>query len=403
MTALTKIHRRIGALFHSTLVMSALLLVPAMGQVAVSNVRAAQRPGTNLVDIDYDVTGTAKPVKVTMQASDDDGTTFSVPATSLSGAVGTGITPGPNLRITWDAGTDWAGHFSTLGRFAITADDAEFVLIPAGSFEMGDSLGDGTSDELPVHTVQVSAFHMAKYEVTKALWDDVRTWGLIHGYTDLSVGAGKAATHPVQTITWHDMVKWCNARSEKEGLTPCYYTDAAQTAVFKTGPNNIDNTMVKWTADGYRLPTEAEWEKAERGGLSGKRFPWGDRISQNQANYYGDPSSYTYDDGPSGYNSIGSIGGTNPATSPVGSFAANGYGLYDMAGNVKEWCWDWHGSYTAGSQTDPRGPSSGSRRVARGGIWISFAYSCRVAERGIGVPGPDDGRTGFRIARSSVP
>jgi formylglycine-generating enzyme required for sulfatase activity len=404
MTALTKIHRRIGALFHSTLVMSALLLVPAMGQVAVSNVRAAQRPGTNLVDIDYDVTGTTKPVKVTMLASDDDGTTFSVPATSLSGAVGGGITPGPNLRITWDAGTDWAGHFSTLGRFAITADDAEFVLIPAGSFEMGDSLGDGTSDELPVHTVQVSAFHMAKYEVTKALWDDVRTWGLIHGYTDLSVGAGKAATHPVQTITWYDMVKWCNARSEKEGLTPCYYTDAAQTAVFKTGPNNIDNTMVKWTANGYRLPTEAEWEKAERGGLSGKRFPWGDAISHGQANFwnYGGES---YQSGSTGPHPIWSNNddGNYPYTSPVGTFTANGYGLHDMAGNLWEWCWDWYGSYSAGLQTDPHGGVSGPNRVYRGGGWDYNAYYCRVAYRYSYDPGYSGSNFGFRIARNSVP
>jgi formylglycine-generating enzyme required for sulfatase activity len=388
--------------------MSALLLVPAFGQVAVSNVRAAQRPGTNLVDIDYDVTGTTKPVVVGMQVSADDGTTFSVPATSLSGAVGAGITPGPNLRITWDAGTDWAGHFSTQGRFKITAEDPEFALIPAGSFEMGDALGDGDADELPVHTVQVSAFYMAKCEVTKALWDNVRTWGLTHGYTDLSVGAGKASTHPVHSITWYDMVKWCNARSEMEGLTPCYFTDAVPPALFKTGTTDIDNTMVNWTASGYRLPTEAEWEKAARGGLSGKRFPWGDRINQSQANYYGDPSSYTYDDGPAGYNLIGSTGGTSPATSPVGSFAANGYGLYDMAGNVWEWCWDWHsGTYYATSPgTDPRGDTSGSNRARRGGAWGRIASYCRVAYRGDSNPGDINiggYLIGFRPAHSSIP
>jgi formylglycine-generating enzyme required for sulfatase activity len=386
--------------------MSALLLVPAFGQVAVSNVRAAQRPGTNLVDIDYDVTGTTKPVVVSMQVSDDDGTTFSVPATNLSGALGAGITPGPNLRITWDAGTDWAGHFSTQGRFKITADDAEFVLIPAGNFLMGQT---GIAE--PVHTVLVSAFYMAKFEVTKELWDEVRTWGATNGYTDLAPGNGsyasKGANHPVHSITWYDMVKWCNARSQKEGLTPCYYTDAAQTvaSIYKLGTPVIDNTMVKWTASGYRLPTEAEWEKAARGGLSGKLFSWGDTISHSQANYH-NSSLYSFDVSPTrGYHPTWSNNddGNHPYTSPVGSFAPDGFGLYDMAGNVGEWCWDWSGSYPSMSQMDPRGEASGSGRVLRGGSWDNYADYCRVANRYNYAPSDYFGNFGFRVARSSVP
>ncbi len=99
------------------------------------------------------------------------------------------------------------------------------ALIPAGSFQIGNTLaasGDGYPDELPVHTVNVSAFYMDKYEVTKALWDQVRAWGLTNGYTDLPVGAGKAANHPVHSIKWYDAVKWSNARSQREGLTPAY-------------------------------------------------------------------------------------------------------------------------------------------------------------------------------------
>jgi formylglycine-generating enzyme required for sulfatase activity len=289
---------------------------------------------------------------------------------------------------------------------------AGFEQIPAGSFQMGNALAasdDGAADELPVHPVYVSAFYMAKYEVTKALWDEVREWGLNHNYLDLAVGAGKASTHPVQTITWYDMLKWCNARSQKEGLIPCYYTDAAQTvaSIYKTGTPTIDNTMVKWSANGYRLPTEAEWEKAARGGLSGKRFPWGDTINHTYANYYN--SNYFYESPQNqGYHPLWSNNddGNYPYTSPVGSFAANAYGLYDMAGNVWEWCWDWYSSiyYTPSPRSDPRGAVSGSLRVSRGGSWGNSAVYGRVAVRYYGNPGYGYfNEMGFRPARGSAP
>ncbi len=276
-----------------------------------------------------------------------------------------------------------------------------FALIPAGVFTMGDAL-DGDS-AVPTHTVTVSAFYMAQNLVTKAQWDTVRTWAISNGYSDLEAGAGKASNHPVQRILWFQMVKWCNARSQKEGLTPAYYTNDAQTTVYKTGDVNVTNAQVKWTANGYRLPTEAEWEKAARGGLSGKRFPWGDTISQSQANYYA-YSSYSYDlsGAVNNFHPTYATGGY-PYTSPVGSFAANGYGLNDMAGNVWQWCWDWYGTYDTASPTDPRGVSSGSSRVYRGGGWDDVAGYCRVADRNYVNPSYAFENVGFRVARSSVP
>ena len=285
---------------------------------------------------------------------------------------------------------------------------AGFALIPSGSFTMGDEL-DGAGD---AHRVRVSAFYMAQNLVTKAEWDEVLTWGLENGYSELAAGSGKADNHPVQNISWYQMVKWCNARSQKEGLVPVYYTDDAQTTVYKTGDVNVTNAQVKWSANGYRLPTEAEWEKAARGGKSGKRFPWGDTISHKQANYKsGSGKAYDLSGAVNGYHPSYTAGG-EPFTSPVGSFAANGYGLYDMAGNVWQRCWDWYGSYDPSVLTDPRGPvvlmdprgqaASGSVRVLRGGSWLNGI--CRVVDRNSGYnPFSSYNYFGFRVARSSDP
>lgn len=276
-----------------------------------------------------------------------------------------------------------------------TSGPAGMVLIPAGSFQMGDTFYEGEPYELPIHTVYVSSFYMDKCEVTKGLWDQVLAWHGGNGYSYDNPGSGKAANHPVQTINWYDMVKWCNARSEMEGRVPAYYTDAALTQVYKTGQLA---PYVNWHA-GYRLPTESEWEKAARGGASGHRFPWSDvdTITHSQANYFSD-SRYPYDISPTrGYNPRFDDG-VFPYTSPVGSFAPNGYGLYDMAGNVWEWCWDWAGQYPSDPQTDPHGPDTGSTRVGRGGNWNYYAEHCRASYR-YGNP-PTDAATniGFRCA-----
>lgn len=275
------------------------------------------------------------------------------------------------------------------------------ALIPAGSYTMGNSIGDNDITDAGTVGVYVSAFYLDKNSVTYGLWQSVYNWATNHGYTFDYAGMGKASNNPVQTVDWYDCAKWCNARSEMAGLTPCYYTSAGQTTVYRTGDIDLGNSWVKWTAKGYRLPTESEWEKAARGGLIGQRFPWGNTISESRADYQGDTADYSYDLGPTGYNAIGMIGGS-PYTCPVGTFAANGYGLYDMAGNIYDWCWDWYATSYAGG-TDPRGPASGSARTFRGGCFTLTANYDRTANRRNFAPTADGDGLGLRCALSPGP
>ena len=135
--------------------------------------------------------------------------------------------------------------------------------IPAGTFEMGDTFAEGDADELPLHSVYVSEFFVDVYEVTETLWGDVSQWAMTNGYDFPTTVTSKGPTHPVRGMHWGHAVKWCNARSEKEGLSPAYYLNDAKTIVYRTGQTTIGNNWVDWS-NGYRLPTEAEWEKAAR-------------------------------------------------------------------------------------------------------------------------------------------
>jgi formylglycine-generating enzyme required for sulfatase activity len=268
---------------------------------------------------------------------------------------------------------------------------AGMVLIPAGDFAMGRQSGSGDGDELPVHTVTVSAFYLDQFEVTNALWDEVKTYADAYLYTFSNSGSGVGDYHPVHTVNWYDCVKWCNARSEKEGLAPVYYTDAGFTAVYKNGePTPIAN----WSANGYRLPTEAEWEKASRGALVGNTYPWGNTIGGGDANYMGSGDPFDEGTTPVGYYDGGQV--------PAGEDRANGYGLYDMAGNVYEWCWDYYDLdyYGSSPATDPRGGTSASgARVLRGGSWFNGSGFLRCANRNIDLPVNGSSSVGFRSAR----
>lgn len=235
---------------------------------------------------------------------------------------------------------------------------------PAGMAVIPGGTNAGTDPDFGDYSLSVNAFFMDQYEVTKSLWSAVRTWGETRGYTGLTPGTAKATNHPVMAMDWYEAVTWCNARSQRDGRTPVYYTDVGRTNVYKTGqiiPHILNS------ANGYRLPSDIEWRYAARGGAADRRFPWdlSDTIRHARANYVS-LDTIAYDTSPTrGYHPAYEVGDI-PYTSPVGSFAPNGYGLYDLAGNAEEWCYDWHPSYV------------GSQRILHGGSWRANAYFCRI-------------------------
>jgi formylglycine-generating enzyme required for sulfatase activity len=285
---------------------------------------------------------------------------------------------------------------NVIAQAALPAPNHEMATITNGDFIMGDA-SDWEVDA-PKHKVSVSAFQMDKNLIAYANWQLVCQYGITNGYSfATNAGAGSpGADHPVQTVNWYDAVKWCNARSEMEGLEPCYYTDTADSgwsAVYTSGNIGLKTNNVKWDATGYRLPTEAEWEKAARGTFVTNRFPWGMLISHSKATYTTGSTAPTYDSGP--------LNALPNSTTPVGQYAPNGFGLYDMAGNVDEWCWDYYSGtyYNSGASNNPTGAAPGANRVARGGRWVTFAGSCRCANRDYFLPQAANPYTGFRCVR----
>ena len=210
----------------------------------------------------------------------------------------------------------------------------------------------------------VSSYYIAKTETTWGQWQSVRTYAAANGYDIGNSGAGNGDDYPVTNVSWHEVMKWCNARSEMEGLIPVYKVGSE---VYRT--NNTD-PWVDETANGYRLPLEREWEFAARGGVSTQNYEYSGSNDINAVAWYN--------------------GNSGNATHAVGTKQANELGVSDMSGNVSEWCENWYPGY------------EGTYRVYRGGGWIGDAYYCRVAYRTYNFPSVSLNGLGFRVVRRSV-
>jgi formylglycine-generating enzyme required for sulfatase activity len=343
-----------GWLVTVAILMASVLVVEAADPV-VSKVRVSQRPGTHKVDIRYDVAdadGDALWIKV--EVSDNGGASYMVPAAGFSGDIGFVIRPGSGKHIVWDAGVDWGGKYSANMRFRVTADDSlseTMVWIRPGTFTMGSGGRQIGEWETPETKVTISrGFFMSKYEVTQAQYN------------------GGDNNKPVEGVSWHDAVAYCAKLTGKE----------------KAAGRLLGGYE-------YRLPTEAEWEYACRAGTT-TAFSFGnDESKLDEYAWYSSNSGWT--------------------THPVGQKKPNEWGLYDMHGNVWEWCQDWFGNYLpGGSVTDPQGPPTGSfgnfgveYHVGRGGNWDTPPRSCRSANRGRREAGQRYDSLGFRPVLAPTP
>jgi len=288
--------------------------------------------------------------------------------------------------VEWDFDTVLTANITLKAKWSLNAVQIEMVFVAGGSFMMGQNLGSGGGDNTsPVHAVTLSDFYIGKYEVTQEQYQTVT--GTNPSYFTANPAAGETQNRrPVEQVTWYDAVEFCNNLSDLEGLTLVYtITNRTPASGY---PITGATVTANWSNNGYRLPTEAEWEYAAKGGdptaddFVAYTFPGSDTIG-DVAWYPNNSSSRTHE---------------------VGKKAPNKLGLYDMGGNVWEWCWDWYAGYSNSAQSNPTGPtledSDNGGRVRRGG---SYNYENTTVFRSVyrGYYNPNDRQNslGFRIAR----
>ena len=312
---------------------------------SVSNVDAYQEGKNIIITYETDKAGSVGDV----YCSTDGGRTWGIPLKQVTGDVNKQV-PAGSHRIVWDvlaereklAGANICFKVEVnSGRFMVNGVSFEMVRVEGGTFRMGatsEQEDEADSDEKPVHGVTLSSYYIGKTEVTQALWQAVM---------GSNPSRFEGSDLPVECVSWND----CQEFIQK---------------------------LNRLTGRNFRLPTEAEWEFACRGGNNSRGYKY------------------------SGSNNLGSVAWYNDnsggQTHPVGTKAPNELGIFDMSGNVWEWCSDWNANYTSYSQTNPTGPHSGSGRVYRGGSWFYYARYCRSSIRCYFIPTFRYGDLGLRLA-----
>ena len=354
-----------GILFAAT--------VPTVSNVTVT-------PGTGQITISYDLSADGN-CQVIMLVSNNGGASYTFFPTHTTGDIGNAVTTGTGKQITWYPAQDGMVTGSNYKLKLIARDNPSPTLQPVGFIKVeGGTFNNGTSN------VTLSTFYLDRIEITQGEYLAVMA-------ADPSNFAGADSLKlPVEQTTWFNAIEYCNRRSMQENLTPCYSYKVGEIE-YGTNPNawppgwsgtasNHTNFSCNWTANGYRLPTEMEWMFAARGGNSTHNYTYSGSPTIGDVAWY--------------YDNAGST------THPVATKNANELQLFDMSGNVWEWCWDIYGAYPSGAQTDPHGPSSGTYRVERGGGWNIYASYCTVSFRNYLSATYGNINVGFRVCRISL-
>ena len=377
-----------GKIFNGKLILIFALLIFLSSAYAqgrkpiIDTVYVQQNPDTKLVEIHYTVFDLDQDsMFVWPRISANGGETYTVPAHTFSGDYGFGNISGDHV-IYWDAFKDYPERYGENFVVKLWVSDARNSVtnaVPQGTFQMGLSGG----IDNPLHAVNLDSFRIAPHEVTN---EEYRLFCELTNHSFPPEGETNLAPlgyflnfpeYPVVGVSWWDAIAYCNWLSEVAGLQPCY---------------DLSSGAYDSTKNGFHLPTEAQWEKAARGGLEQMLYPWGNDSPVNRSNY----------NGYSGYlETLMADFANGRGPLPVDSLSENGYNLKNMAGNVWEWCNDWYDRdyYLASPNKNPLGPASGTEKVVRGGAWNSSAIYIQCAIRERFSPQIKRFDIGFRVVR----